>query len=73
VGEGGCTKSGKSCYKEEFVFIYWRRFWLALYSEFLVSGFELGAFSLLATLVLMAPAAFAIPPEDTTRDGGLHL
>jgi hypothetical protein len=32
-----------------------------------------GAFSLLATLVLMAPAAFAIPPEDTTRDGGLHL
>jgi hypothetical protein len=28
---------------------------------------------LLATLVLMAPAAFAIPPEDTTRDGGLHF
>ena len=25
--------------------LFWRRFWLALYSEFLVSGFELGAFS----------------------------
>jgi hypothetical protein len=42
VGEGGCTKSAKSCYKEEFVFIYWRRFWLALYSGFSYLGLNWG-------------------------------
>jgi hypothetical protein len=43
VGEGGCTKSAKSCYKEEFVFILLEAwFWLALYSEFSYLGLNWG-------------------------------
>ena len=42
-GANKCTKSAKSRYKEEVVFIFWRRhFWLALYSGFSYLGLNWG-------------------------------